>query len=1223
EVVPQNGELFASFDFMYYYGQTMDAFSSTIDVLLSKQLRIDGNLMVELGITSTSKKEDIKTTAIYTYYYCPTDHKRINAHVRHEALKPLTVATGSNVDGTYVSLQVGGIKSTAIKDLNFGSINPYLHIYNEYDSIQQFPLDPDPDFIPDDWDIRVINTEDDVDLGKKAWASYDDGETGNAHAIIMGSTDIITHGTDEANGIQVKAHEQDYPHLPGLETDMAFFQFGRNSYETNQNHDLSIPKDFTVEFDAEFYTTHTGGYPKVDQEATLYHQLLSIRPERGQNISTDNEVSETYTLTTYVHIAPAMPLGSILTAALGRNYPYVAAELYKDDARISSGIYSRIQFNPLPSLENTSFIEKIRLTLGIIDWKNLSFVKKITFQNLPPDTYVLKVFRENNRLGKSQRYIGVQIINITKDTTTHMVPQPESSFDVQVIDHHQNPISNVDVILRFQDFPISRKTTNENGKTTLIAPRSLTKTYTLELEYNGFIIHSEPLPLKRRGLIIPINHQFLIDLHDFYFTVQDTWGLPPAVDINPLLIGDQQNNEIKLPVSPTEPGNYIIHNLTPNQYTLRLQYSSFIQEEPVDIPSENQRFSFNAAFPVSFNILDSYGNVLPPTTLQLFRENKQQTYTDFSSGTSIVLPPAQYQVTIQENSNTIANRNILILGERSFDLFTQEAPWYLFMIILSGIGILGIGVIHFYFKRSIGHLSKLCAIGLVLIALFLPWWSLSGSVNSVSTTTKFVFFPVELVTITETSDIIGGELSSLPELIDLVVFILILATLAGGVLLLLTIFYKNTTRKLYTIALILGFLSFAGTLGIYTIAMSEFSAVTVGSFIGGGILDIDIPGESTSRPVECGWGPGLGFYLYVLATVIILIITIMHLRTVKLFTHKSPAVRKKRRQKLWNYTKKLIPLIGIILLIYIIHDIGIDKIADTFLKISPLYIIISAALTFPRLFFRNTQWQYLLKKQKIFVGYWKSMKIFLISYFYGAITPGYLGLMIRIPYMKEATGQPFGKLFVNSIAETAVHGLSLYIMVVFGALAIADQYPEIFIGALIFVGASILIYAFFLSKKRGEATFYFFIKLMVPKKLKPHLTSFVDTFYKDFPHLRDFVIPFLLGIPAWIIIYSQIYILAIPLDIQVPYFTFLALYAIGNIVAMIPITTAGLGTREASLIFLFGLYGTPPETAVVISLAGHLLTDVLTGIYGFIISLTEARNVEHKKEMREFLGTQN
>ncbi|GAH09297.1 unnamed protein product, partial [marine sediment metagenome] len=99
------------------------------------------------------------------------------------------------------------------------------------------------------------------------------------------------------------------------------------------------------------------------------------------------------------------------------------------------------------------------------------------------------------------------------------------------------------------------------------------------------------------------------------------------------------------------------------------------------------------------------------------------------------------------------------------------------------------------------------------------------------------------------------------------------------------------------------------------------------------------------------------------------------------------------------------------------------------------------------------------------------------------------------------------------------------------------------------------------------------------------------------------------------IIYSQIYILGLSLDIEIPYLVFLMLYAIANIVAFIPITFAGLGTREATLIFLFSFFGVSPEKAVVISLAGHLVTDMLTGFYGFIISVVETRN--NKKDLSE------
>jgi len=326
------------------------------------------------------------------------------------------------------------------------------------------------------------------------------------------------------------------------------------------------------------------------------------------------------------------------------------------------------------------------------------------------------------------------------------------------------------------------------------------------------------------------------------------------------------------------------------------------------------------------------------------------------------------------------------------------------------------------------------------------------------------------------------------------------------------------------------------------------------------------------------------------------------------------------KRNLIRYLKKFMPLIGIIIFFYLIFDIGTDEIISTFLQISPFYVIIAALLTIPRILIRNFAWQRIQKIQKIHLGYFKSLKIFLIGYFYGTITPGYLGQLMRVPYMKEETKQPVGKLFVNSIVETIVHTLSLYCMMIIGAFLVIEYIPEAFPIACIVLIITIFIYWYFFKKERGEKSFHFLIRFMIPKKLKPYFMRFVDTFYSDFPDIKSLIMPFLIGIPTWIIIYSQIYILGLSLDIEIPYLVFIMLYPIANIIAFIPITSAGLGTREATLIFLFSFFGVSPEKVIVISLAGHLLTDMLTGSYGFILSVYDSRgNKKNLSDLKQML----
>ena len=301
------------------------------------------------------------------------------------------------------------------------------------------------------------------------------------------------------------------------------------------------------------------------------------------------------------------------------------------------------------------------------------------------------------------------------------------------------------------------------------------------------------------------------------------------------------------------------------------------------------------------------------------------------------------------------------------------------------------------------------------------------------------------------------------------------------------------------------------------------------------------------------------------------------------------------------------PIIGIIILIYTIYRLDIEKIKTAFFSIKPIFIVLALSLTIPMIIIRNYAWQLILKEHKIKLSYFHSLKIFLIGYFYCSITPGYVGQLMRIPYMKEKTGEPYGKLFVNSTIDSVVHTFSLYGMVIIGAFLVIEKIPEIFPISIAWIIILIVIVLYFIKKERGEKLLYTLIKYIIPKKIKPDLNNFVKTFYDDFPKINRLIIPFILGIFTWIIVFSQEYIIVIALGLNIPYLYFLLLFPIANAVGFIPVTLAGLGTRELTAIMIFStLFTVTREEIFVVSLVGFIITDVFTGFIGFLASLTEA-----------------
>jgi uncharacterized protein (TIRG00374 family) len=319
--------------------------------------------------------------------------------------------------------------------------------------------------------------------------------------------------------------------------------------------------------------------------------------------------------------------------------------------------------------------------------------------------------------------------------------------------------------------------------------------------------------------------------------------------------------------------------------------------------------------------------------------------------------------------------------------------------------------------------------------------------------------------------------------------------------------------------------------------------------------------------------------------------------------HQSVMVKN-----LLNKAKLVLPFIGLIILAYIIYSLDVHKIITAFLSIEPIFIMYSLLLTIPLLILRNVIWQIILKEQKITVRFFDSLKIYLIGVFYGSISPGYYGQLMRIPYLKEKTGEPFGKLFINTIIETFLHTFSLYGMMIIGAVLVSGTIPQLLPITIVWIICWALLAVYFTRKERGEKFFRVFITYLIPKKVKPHLNAFVDSFYSDFPRFKAMILPYILGSITWIIVFSQEYLILLGLGLQIPYFAFLVLFPIANVAGFIPITFAGLGTRELTAIIIFTtLFPVAKEQILVLSLVGFIVTDLFLGFLGFLLSLTESR----------------
>jgi len=1329
-----NGDKLAGFKFIYWFQvKTEDGEWDWVDDpieadnMLEKKILVDGNLMVKVKIVSISDEKRIKTTNVYTYYYNPTDQKRLKVHMKNEVLKDEFPET-QEIDVSYITLSSGGCKSSTISDLNFGCILPYLHVYEEKELIQSFNINTCP---TSKKYLLDIHKSLDIDLGSKAWFSIDDGETGKAHAIIFNTTDIVKRGDNERQGIELQHGEQKSVVVPGsLEMITSMSYLGRNIYE-DDFEDEEVPGDLIVEFDCEYFITESGGYKLVDKEAELFQILNNYQPSFDTNISDDTEDVDidTYNISSDVKLGWSFPFGSLFNQILKINVAYITMELCNNDGRvISSGVCERIPIDLerasdifaeseintdskidiiksfLSIIKDYFFVKDFRKEVNkIVDIKNATCFKNAEFTNIPAGDYVIKTYVNSplyNKDGKElvgyypvenldenleisivcgipakmsykivdQEDLGVMgsEVHILKDNQTILNNvtdcDGESDFkiptlisdelqlrtlykgfivdekdininffnifksavytsgtdlfdlDVKIFDSDDNPLDDVLIYLNSDDMFEPLDIYPDTQKNGVYSFKNLPKAaYNLIFKYNAFDI--------KETINVPDQDIFEINLYDLNINLFDKNNLAPDVDINVLVKSDVFEKSLMLNCEKINPGFYRCKNLYPGRYTAIIIFRGYKKEQNLSIPYEESDFldiSFDALYTLSLNIYDKRGEILSDADLEIYRDGFSLKEKISDGKINITLPPGSYNLRISSDNETIAQQKIDLVCDTLQDIISSKRPMtitILFIIFLI------IGIIlssYLLIKKDFYSLTILIAIVLVLISAISPWYMINANKENhvdVNSQTNMYLIPAVMVSITTNDDIVGGEISQLPVEFNLVLTAMLILLIISAIFIsfyLILYRIKKIKHKPFVIILVLFIL--ISTVGIFYVSTNMLTDVSLGSFFGSGDLDVYIPGEGYYETVHSNWGASFGFYLALASIVILSLLVIYQFK----INYKKKKKRFVLKDNLIKYFKKVSPFIGIIILIYLLFDIGFEEIAEVVLKIKPIFIIISAALVIPRVLTGTYIWYYILHKQKIRLKFWKAFKIYLIGIFYGSLTPGYWGRFVIVPYVKDETGEPVGKLFVNTILKSAVTTLSLYTMMIIGSLILVEKIPELLPVTVGIIFFTLGIYLFFMKKERGEKTFNFFINLFVPKKIKKFFTSFVDTFYNDFPDPVIFIVPYILGFVVFFLIYTQIYILSIPLDFNVPFTSFIFLYAIGNVSAFLPISSGGVGVREAALIYIFGLYGVEPATALVVSLGGHLISDVLTGVYGLGVTFIEARNNKKSKKVEKF-----
>jgi len=789
-VMPNMGDQLVSFDFFYWWLRNGKwSHISSSEHLVSKQVFVDGGLMVKFGIVSESDNGLLRSKVIYKYYYSPGEDKKIYTNVTHEVTDN-SLPSGDEIDVAFAIFHCGGIKSSKIAELNFGEIPPFLHFYSDTGDVVSCEIDQYPE--DERWKM-IIGKQDDYDIGNNSWVSVDYGETGKAHSIIFDSNNILKSGTDERDGLELQMYEAHSINLPGLDGYFAYLYIMRNAFEPGEPADEKLPKNYVVSFNAEFFTTEKGGYKRVEEESYFYKKLIRNRPGDNNEVTNEGRNSEKYDLTVVPFLSQILSV-KYLSSKMFFKYPYLSVELYQNNSLVGCSRASRVSLT-----KNQT-----------VDWRNISIFRKAKFLGLIPGKYLVKIYLENLLL-KEKEFIGCKLVDLQESTSIKVLCKPEGRVILSFYDQNDNSLENVECYLIKDDVVVSSGTSNSNGVCIIGAASDPSGKYLLRLVYKGFLIDEKEVVLRRIHNVFPLKKTFIfdvhdfelifrdskgkipdfdveltltsndmkfpvvlkpdvsdngffkfkslyssnytlfleyddveifkkynlnkdvseyIDLYDFVLVVKDNWNLSSDVDLDVSLINKEYGKSFVLTSQHLSNGRYVFTNVFPGEYVVKIRYRNDVLEEDVEIPNGDSETVI--VFPVVFNltltVYDSHGNLLNGAKVFLFRDGKHlDGLTPESGMVSFRIPPGRYRLVINCSDDTrVAERNIDVFDDKSFSIVTVKEPVLPLIVFLTGlIFVIGFGFICFK-KKNVYLFLKSLVLFLVVLSVVSPWWMVNG-----------------------------------------------------------------------------------------------------------------------------------------------------------------------------------------------------------------------------------------------------------------------------------------------------------------------------------------------------------------------------------------------------------------------------------------------------------------------------------------------------------------
>ncbi len=306
--------------------------------------------------------------------------------------------------------------------------------------------------------------------------------------------------------------------------------------------------------------------------------------------------------------------------------------------------------------------------------------------------------------------------------------------------------------------------------------------------------------------------------------------------------------------------------------------------------------------------------------------------------------------------------------------------------------------------------------------------------------------------------------------------------------------------------------------------------------------------------------------------------------------------------------KFFIKIIGPILFLYILSRVDFGELGSALKNINPIYFVLALVFWFFHLVLRTFKWKMLVNSLEERVSFSKLLFMFAQGVFWGLVTPGKLGELSRASYLTKSSSLSLRKSFWTVIMDRIIDLLvAAFISLIAVLVLIYSMKVEVPLAVSLFLLIVFLLSVYFLTrKKQSENILKFFLRVIFPSLFQEKTQGIIEEFFEDSKKITCsfFVKLFVFELFYYFFIAFALFFLALSFGFYFPLWYLYLIDPFISLVAILPISILGLGTRELSYAFLLAPLGIGLSQSVVFSLF-VLFFNVLIGFPGLFFYLTK------------------